>query len=283
MADRAEILSRLEAGIAELVSSDAWTRYLEFSRRFTHYSANNTLLILLQRPDASRVAGFHTWKSMGRSVRKGSKGIAIICPVVRRLKVRDDETGDERVVVGSPSNFRVGYVFAYEDTDGEPLPTVPCQRLNGDDPTGSYTQLVEVAHSLGYTVEEDYLPGERNGDCNFPERRIRIEITNDPLMQTKVLLHELAHALLHDPASGWSGERQLAELEAESVAFVAGDGLGLDTGSYSFGYVASWSGAGSDATRGIAASARRINQAAKQILDALTAVAVSVEAVRNVA
>jgi antirestriction protein ArdC len=223
--------------------------------------------ILLARPDATRVAGFHTWKSLGRRVRKGSKGISIICPVVRRVKVRDQDSGEENVVVSSPTSFCIGYVFPYEDTDGELIPEIPCHRLNGGDPSGRYTGLSTVAHSLGYRVIEEDLPGTRNGDCTFVERRIRIDGSLKPAMRVKVLAHELAHALLHDPATGFSGGRDLAELEAESVAYVAGDGLGLDTGEYSFAYVAHWSGGGKEAIRGIAASAHRINKAAKQILD----------------
>jgi len=207
---------------------------------------------------------------MGRSVRKGSKGIAIICPVVRRTKVRDEDADDERVVAGTPTGFRIGNVFAVEDTDGEPLPETPCHRLDGDDPDGSYTKLTAVADSMGYTVEvTGQLPRECNGDCNFAARRIRIAASNRPAMRVKVMIHELAHALLHDPADGYAGGREQAELEAESVAFVAGADLGLDTSAYSFGYVAGWSGGGKEAIRGIAASAQRISKAAKQILDAI--------------
>ncbi len=271
MADREDIIKRLEAGIAELTSSEAWIAYLDVQRRFHRYSANNVLLIHLQRPEATRVAGFRRWLELGRHVRKGEKGIAILAPIVHRTKVRDEETGEEQVVTGAPRNFRVAHVFDVSQTDGDDLPEAPFQRLSGEDTTGSYTRLATVARSIGYTVEEDFLPAQRNGDCNFVDHRIRIEVSNEPAMQVKTLCHELAHALLHDPA-GYTGNRDLAELEAESVAYVVGDGLGLDTGAYSFGYVAGWSGGGAEAIRGIAASAQRISRAARQILDALDAV-----------
>jgi len=269
MADREDVLRRLEVGIAELTASESWIRYLTFSRRFHNYSASNVMLIMLARPDATRVAGFHTWRSVHRNVRKGASGIPILCPVRPRTTVCDEETREEHIVNGRPVNFRVGYVFAYEDTDGEAVPEIPCRRLAGDDVLNRYDRLLGVAQSLRYSVIQETLPGERNGDCHFASRRIRVDVALAPAMKVKVLSHELGHALLHDPATGFTGGRELAELEAESVAYVAGDGLGLDTSSYSLAYVAHWAGGGDAAIRGIAASANRINRAARQILDAL--------------
>ncbi|HLI60779.1 MAG TPA: ArdC family protein [Solirubrobacteraceae bacterium] len=266
-----ELLRQLTAGIAELTSSHEWARYLEAQSRFHAYSFLNTLAILRARPDTAHVAGFRAWQAMGRQVRKGSKGIAILCPVVSRTRVRDEETGEEQLIVGSPARFRIGYVFAYEDTDGEPLPE-PCRRLDGGAPGDCYTALVGVAHSLGYIVEEDYLPGGRNGECDFAAHRIRIEVRNAERQQCKSLGHEVAHALLHDPQTGWKGSRELAELEAESTAFVVMSALGIDSGDYSFGYVASWAGGGSEAIAAIRTSGSRIQRTADAILTALDAI-----------
>jgi antirestriction protein ArdC len=265
MADHAEIIRRLEDGIAELTSSEEWVRWLDTQRRFHQYSFNNVLLIALQRPDATRVAGFRRWLEMGRHVRKGEKGIAILAPIVSRTKVTDDD-GEERTIVGAPNRFRIAHVFDIAQTDGDDLPEPPAKKLAGDDPTGAYTQLVEVAHSIGYTVEEDYLLGSRNGDCNFAERRIRVEVTNDPAQQVKTLAHELAHAFLHNPEV-FEGTRELAELEAESVAYLVCDGVGLDSSDYSFGYVAGWAGGGTEAIAALKTSAVRIAGAARSILD----------------
>lgn len=114
-------------------------------------------------------------------------------------------------------------------------------RLNGDDAVGAYTRLVAVAHTLGYSVEEDHLDGSRNGDCSFRERLIWIEAANDPAQQVKTLAHEIAHAILHE---SFDGSRDLAELEAESVAYIVCSDMGLDSSAYSFGYVATWAGGG---------------------------------------
>jgi hypothetical protein len=175
-----ELLQRLTEGVEQLTSSEAWLRYLDMQRRFHSYSFANCLLIAMQRPEATRVAGFRRWLELGRHVRKGEKGIAILAPIVSRVKVLDEESGDERTLVSAPRSFRVVHVFDVAQTEGDELPEVPVTRLTGDDPAGAYSQLVDVAHSLGFRVEEDYLTGSRNGDCNFAERLIRVEVRNEP-------------------------------------------------------------------------------------------------------
>jgi hypothetical protein len=211
-----EALDWLREGIAQLTSSEEWQRWLSVQRRFSRYSWGNTLLIALQRPDATQVAGFHAWLRMGRHVRKGEKGIAILAPILRRVRVKDDET----VIVGSPSAFRVTHVFDIRQTDGEELPAPPVSMLQGDDPDALYTRLRSVAAAVGYTVEEDYLDGQ-NGDCTPGERRIRIEVRNQPAQQVKTLAHELAHAILHADLSGLPRKRK--ELEQKGRAFADHD------------------------------------------------------------
>ncbi len=258
---RDRLLEELTTGIAELTTSERWQHFLDVQSRFHRYSFLNTLAIQLQRPDeATQVAGFHTWRRLGRRVRKGEKGIAILAPVVRRVRVEDDN-GDKHVLVGAPTAFRVVHVFDVAQTDGEELPSI-CERLEGDDVSGAYARLVEVAHSLGYTVEEDYLPDARNGDCNFAEHRIRVEVRNSEAQQVKTLAHEIAHAMLHE---GFQ-DRSLAELEAESVAFVVCRALGIESASYTFGYVAGWAGGGTEAIAAIKAAGARIQRTADAIL-----------------
>jgi antirestriction protein ArdC len=256
-----ELLQRLAEGVANLTTSDEWLRYLDVQRRFHHYSFGNCLLIALQRPDATHVAGFRRWLELGRHVRKGEKGIAILAPIVSRLMV-EDEDGDVQTIVSAPRAFRVVYVFDISQTDGEELPPAPVSRLTGDDPDEFYSALREVAASIGFTVEEDYLDGQ-NGDCNHELHRIRVEVRNEPRQQVKTLAHELAHAILHEERDGLN--REQAELEAESVAYVVCADLGIDTSGYSCGYLASWC-AEPDVIR---RAGHRIQAASEQILAAV--------------
>jgi len=258
-----ELLQRLADGVAQLTNSDEWLRYLDVQRRFHHYSFGNCLLILWQRPDATRVAGFHRWIELGRRVRRGEKGIAILAPIVSRVKV-EDEDGEQRTIVSAPRGFRVVYVFDVVQTDGDELPKAPVHKLEGDDPNHVYTSLHAVAASIGFTVEEGALAGP-NGDCNHELRRIRVEVSNEPSQQVKTLAHELAHAILHGHREGLS--REQAELEAESVAYIVCADLGIDSSSYSFGYLASWTQGGKDVRRAISESGQRIQSAARLILD----------------
>ncbi len=154
-------------------------------------------------------------------------------------------------------------------TDGEELAAPPVTRLEGSDPKDWYTQLRDVAHGLEFTVEEDYLPDGVNGDCNHALRRIRIEVRNGQSHQVKSLAHELGHAILHADRTGLV--REQAELEAESVAYIVMSTLNVDASSYSFGYVACWTGGGDEAIAQIRASASRIQQAANLIIEALGA------------
>jgi antirestriction protein ArdC len=256
-----EVLTSLTDGIAALTTSDRWQDWLMAQSRFHRYSFNNVILIQLQDSDSTRVAGFHTWKSLGRNVRKGEHAIWILAPMTRKVTAEDTEPADDtkpgaRLLFG----FKPVPVFDIRQTDGEPLPEV-CSRLQGDEP-GVYTQLIAVARSIGYTVQEDYLTGGTNGDCNFTEHLIRVEVRNDARQQVKTLVHELAHAILHEDFES----RSLAELEAESVAFIVCSNLGIDSSDYSFGYVTNWAGGADEAIAKIKDSGTRIQKTADSIL-----------------
>ncbi len=255
---RSELLIRLSEGITLLTSSEEWVRHLEFQSRFHRYSFSNVVLIGAQFPEASRVAGFHCWKRQGRRVRKGEKAIWILAPMVRRIA--DDGSGDDRVVNG----FKYVAVFDISQTEGDDPPDV-CHRLVGEEPSACFERLAGVARSLGFSVERAPLPGGVNGDCTFNERCIRVEGRNSPAQQVKTLAHEIAHAVLHRDQRN----RHLAELEAESTAYVVCHRLGLDTSSYTFGYVATWAGGGDQAVAGIKSSCSSIQGAAATILDRL--------------
>jgi antirestriction protein ArdC len=258
----AEVLDQLREGIATLTSSDKWAQWLRAQRRFHNYSFGNSLLILLQRPEATRVAGYQTWRKLGRQVRKGEKGIVILAPVAPRIRV-EDENGDEQVIAGPAQTFRTAHVFDMAQTEGPDLPSV-VERLEGDDPDRIFLQLVKAAASIGYSVEFADFLDERNGDCTFVEHRIRVRQGLSPAQAVKTLAHELAHAVLH--GADFAGARPLAELEAESVAYMVCADLGIDSSEYSFGYLVTWSGGGHEACRAISESAHRIQRAAQLIL-----------------
>jgi hypothetical protein len=255
----AQCITQLAEGIARLTTSAAWRRYLEFQSRFHRYSFNNVLLIAAQCPEATQVAGFRAWRDLGRFVRAGERAIWILAPLVYRPRGLAEE-GAEVVVRG----FKFVPVFDVSQTDGAELPSV-CNQLVGDDPAGHFARLAGVAGSLGFTVEDHVLAGSINGDCSHDDRRIRIETRNAPAQRLKTLAHELAHALLHE---GFA-DRALAELEAESTAYVVCHALGLDSGDYSFGYVATWAGGGQQAVAAVRASCGRIQRAAAEILSRL--------------
>lgn len=247
--DRKEaLLTTLTEGIAALTDSQQWQDWLTVQSRFHHCSFNNVLLIMSHTDGlATQVAGFRTWKQIDRIVRKGEKAIWIMAPRTRKVDAESEATPDavdekkaRRILAG----FKAVPVFHISQTDGEPLPEV-CSRLYGDEP-GVYGQLVAVAHSIGYTVELEALSGP-NGDCTFDLRRIRVEVRNDARQQVKTLAHELGHAMLHEGYIDWS----LAELEAESVAYIVCASLGIDSSDYSFGYVAGWAGGGDEAISAI--------------------------------
>jgi hypothetical protein len=256
---RGDLLAKLAEGISGLADSTQWLRHLECQSRFHRYSFGNVILIAAQRPDASRVAGFKTWRSLGRTVRKGQKAIWILAPMVAK-RADGTDPGDDRVVRG----FKYVPVFDVSQTEGDELPA-PCHKLSGDGPTDALVRLTRVARRLGYSVENTELPDRVNGDCTFSLRRIRVESRNSSAQRVKTLAHEIAHALLHSDQP----DRSVAELEAESVAYLVCQHLGLDTGAYTFGYVATWAGGGDAALAAIKSTGTNIQRTAHAMVDLL--------------
>jgi hypothetical protein len=259
---------QLVAGVEAFTNSDQWLAYLAVAAKFTRYSANNTFLILIQRPDATRVAGFHTWKSLGRNVKKGAKGIAILCPCVRRASVEDEVAG-ETTVQSRVSGFRVGYVFDVADTEGEDLPDdgLHVQHPVGVAPDGMWDTLVQRVEEACFTVrtgpDHDEALGAAWGRTHYGDRTVTVKSTADPAGACKTLAHELAHVLLHE--NRLYDHRGTVEVEAESVAYILSAGWGLDTSSYSTGYLAGWSGGDVAA---ITATATKVLACARAILEA---------------
>jgi len=263
--DKTNILDRLAEGISQLTSSERWQEWLTMQGRFHSYSFNNTLLILGQKPEATRVAGFNAWRKLDRFVRKGEKGIWILAPMVYKSDAGDEAADEPTKAI---RGFKPVPVFDVSQTDGAELPEV-CVRLDGEDEAGLYERLRTVAASIGFSVEDAADLGGANGICIHDELRIQILAGNSPVQRVKTLAHELGHAILHAPAEGRPDSRAVLELEAESVAFVICAAAGITSDDYSFGYVATWSGGGEEALVVIKASGTRIQRAADQIINAL--------------
>ena len=236
-----EAMERLDEGVREVFESGKWERYLEVMSRFHRYSANNSLLIAMQMPTATVVASYTDWKrKFGRQVRKGERGIRILAPGFYRRKV-EDEDGDE-AVVERLAGFRLASTFDVSQTDGEPLPQI-AELLDGS--VERYEQVmgaIEAASPVPVSFEE--MPAGVNGFFSRAERRIAIRPGMSQAQTVKTAIHELAHSRMHDFDGATPPEdlpdRATREVQAESVAFVVASHYGLDTGGYSFGYVAGW-------------------------------------------
>ncbi len=282
MADAAELVQRLELGVQEIMSSDGWRRYLAAQARFHQYSAGNVLLILVQRPDASQVAGYTTWQGLGRQVRKGEKGIAILAPVFPRRDTatqQDAGGGEEQLAqdsgegqgTRSPIRFRVAHVFDVSQTEGEQLLEPPIHRLEGDSSEARWLleRLFEVARDEGLKVEMAATDtGQANGFYRPLTQEIHVARGLAPDQQAKTLAHEIAHHLLQH-GRGRDPGRHAEEAEAEGVAFVVCSRFGLDTSQYSFGYVGAWASRGKEGIATVKAVSTTIQRTASGLIDRL--------------
>ena len=255
------ITDLLEQGVSEVFTSEKYMEYLKTMSKFTRYSTNNTILISMQRPEATLVAGYEAWKrNFNRQVKKGEKGIKIFAPVpYKRTIERDkidpstrqpvvDQNGDtvkEQVEVRRAA-FRAITVFDVSQTTGDPLPLLSPTLLRNDvaDFENVRSALVQVAK---IPVRFEDIPGEAFG---YYDRSNKWIVVRDGLAQAqtvKTLIHEIAHSRLHaidenDPDSDKHlPDQNTREVQAESVAFVVASHYGLDTGEYSFTYIAGWS------------------------------------------
>lgn len=269
-----ELHAELIAEVEAITSGEEWAAMLEVAARFHRYSFRNTILIRVQRPDATRVAGFNTWKGLGRFVRKGEKGIAILAPCTYKrvsepagsIPAASEETGDAAQEVRVLRGFRVVHVFDVSQTDGDhDLPDVAPVLLTGSAPEGLVDQLSQLIAERGFAVQ--FVPREElggaNGQTDYMQHVVRIRDDVDQAQRAKTLAHELAHVLLHEPGFAC---RDRIEVEAESTAFVVMRAAGVDPGAYSFPYVARW--ANGD-TALVASTGERVVGGARQILDAL--------------
>lgn len=247
-----QLATELEAG-----RSKRLTDYLATMARFPNYSLGNVILIASQRPDATIVAGFHAWKKLGRFVMKGEKGIAIVAPIVGRKELENDES--------AVRGFRIVHVFAYESTDGEPLPQLA--KIGGD-PGEATARLRRLIKDKGIDLcYVDELPGalgrSRGG-------KIEILTTLTPAQEFEVLAHELGHEMLHKRDGVESmPSRDVRELEAEAVAYASCIGIGLDAKASSIDYIGLFQGS----KEMLVQSLDRIQKVASEILREVTATA----------
>ena len=261
--DYSELLEGLAAGIAEITTSEQWARYLDVQSKFYRYSPNNAILIMMQNPYATRVAGYKRWAELGRHVKRQESALRILAPMTYTK-----EDGVEGEQVREIRGFKLVPVFDISQTEGPDLPEI-ATKLQGLAPEGVFEKLVTFAQSIGFRVERpEALDSGANGDTTHAQGLIRVVASNSPAQQTKTLAHEIGHALLHDPESPTTKdvERGRKELEAESTAYVICTALGMDTSDYSFGYVAGWAGGGAEAIAGVKESAGRIQKASTAVL-----------------
>ena len=256
-----EITDRLEQGITEFFDSERYKEYLRVMSKFHNYSFNNTLLIAMQKPDASLVAGFSAWKNnFERNVMKGQKGIKIIAPSPFKVKqeMQKIDPHTQKPVIGKDGKpvteekeitipaYKVVTVFDVSQTEGKELPDIAVDELTGDvDRYKDFFAALEKASPVPIAFEK--IEGGSHGYYHLADKRIALNEGMSELQTLKTAIHEIAHAKLHDidlnaPKDEQPRvDRNTREVEAESVAYTVCQHYGLDTSDYSFGYVAGWS------------------------------------------
>lgn len=227
-------LERLGKALAE-GKSDTLKQYLATMAKFYHYSFGNQLLIAFQKPDATHVAGFNAWKKFNRFVRKGERGIVILAPITRVVGTveehRTDGTTDTKEL-RRMVNVKPVYVFDISQTDGEPLPNFA--QVNGD-PSNHIAMLKEVIAAKG--IELTYADNLGGALGTSSGGRIAVLNGQEPAREFSVLVHELAHELLHRGDRREQTTRKIRETEAEAVAFVVCQAVGLDCSTASSDYI----------------------------------------------
>ena len=283
-----EITDRLEQGIAELFDSERYREYLKVMSKFHNYSFNNTLLIAMQKPDASLVAGFSAWKNnFERNVMKGQKGIKIIAPSPYKIKqeMQKIDPHTQKPIIGKDGKpvteekevtipaYKVVSVFDVSQTEGKELPDIAVDELTGDvDRYKDFFAALEKTSPVPIAFEN--IEGGSHGYYHLEDKRIAINEGMSELQTLKTAIHEIAHAKLHDidlnaPKDEQQPhvDRRTREVEAESVAYTVCQHYGLDTSDYSFGYVAGWS-SGRELSE-LKSSLETIRSAAAEIINSI--------------
>lgn len=253
-----EISERLEQGVKEIFTSERYTEYLNTMSKFHNYSFNNTLLITMQKPEATLVAGYQAWqKKFNRHVKRGEKGIQIIAPAPIREKqeiekidpvtkepvIGDDGQPETEIVEMVIPRFRVTTVFDVSQTEGEPIAELKVPELTGS--VQFYDTFMQALQNISpVPIRMMNVEGEAKGYYHQTEKYIAIKEDMSNVQTMKTGVHEVSHALLHDrevmDAEGVLKDQTTKEVEAESIAYIVCNHFGLDTSEYSFTYIASW-------------------------------------------
>jgi uncharacterized membrane protein (UPF0127 family) len=244
-----DVLKRLKEGVDGIQQSENFRNFLLTMSKFHNYSIGNLILIMLQKPDATRVAGFSTWKDLYRWVKKGEKGIAILAPCMppkgskpeateAGTREEDEEKQDKDTEI-RPVYFKVVYVFDVSQTEGKPLPEVEVPSLIGEANEDLFAQVMRLSEVEGIDVSFEPRP-QQDPDIKgyYTGKTIWVRPEESRAQQLKTLLHEVAHYFSENV---FRIPRSDAETIAESVAFTIGAHFGFDTGTRSFPYVAIWS------------------------------------------
>lgn len=251
-----QLTEKLEQGIKDVFESENYKDFLKFMSKFHNYSYGNTLLILMQKPEASLVAGYKTWQNkFKRQVKRGERGIAILAPApyktVKTVEKIDPDTKkpildqdgkpvlEEREV--TYCKFKVVHVFDISQTEGEPVPFIE-DELTGD--VANYDLLFESLRSVSpFPIFFEEIQGMAKGYCSPKERKIVLRPGMDQAQNIKTAIHEITHADLHaeDALTMAKRDRNTEEVQAESVAFIVCSHYGIDASDYSFNYLANWS------------------------------------------
>lgn len=242
-------LERIENGLAAINTDEDWLKYLSFQSQFYNYSFRNTMLIYLQNPEASFVKGYKAWNKLGRYVKKGAKGLAILAPCYRKVedfKEPDNESEyqdseGEKVTKKVISGFQAAYVFDIADTDGsdEYLPVLVKGLAGNSGQEKEIYEKLKAFISMEHPVQEVTGTASK-GSYNLETGVICVRSDVEYLQKIKTILHEYAHSIDFAMHPGQDISRNRRELVAESVAFVVSLRLGLDTSRYSMGYIKSW-------------------------------------------
>lgn len=251
-----QITDKLEKGVKDVFQSDKYKQFLNVMAKFPRYSVNNTMLIMMQRPDAQLCQSFTGWKQMGRYVKKGEKGISILAPApykIEREQTKLDEKGrpvfdadgepvKEKVEVTIRA-FKVVKTFDLSQTDGKELPTIGPSELVGN--IEGYPKLLQALQEISpVPVSFELIDGDAKGFYHLEDKKIVVQDGMSEVQTIKTLLHEMAHQTLHDKDNVPEAKdisRNGKEVEAESVAYVVCQHYGINTSDYSFSYVAGWS------------------------------------------
>ena len=277
-----ELTDKLERGLTELFNSESYKNYLSTMSKFHNYSFNNTLLIAMQKPEASLVAGYKAWqKNFDRHVNKGEKAIRILAPAPYKIKEerdkidpvtqeimldRDGNPQKEEVEITIPA-FRAVSVFDVSQTDGKPIPELEAKELLSD--VEGYQDMIHAVEAVSpVPIEMEEIAGESKGYFDREARRIAVQENMSESQTLKTMIHEVAHSMLHNKEVEQDEQarkdRNTKEVEAEGIAYTVCQHFGVDTSEYSFGYIAGWS-SGRD-TKELKSSMDTIRRTASELI-----------------